>query len=91
MQIERTDHDHYTDIAVYNEGDRAWNSYRITCMNIDIIDGQRAAPTAQISLLILPPGADYASVRRLVAEYTYVADLAEALQAEKRAAFGKDV
>jgi hypothetical protein len=86
MLTKRNDSDHYTEIAVWNEGDQP--AYRIICMDIDIDreTGMRMPPTAQISLLATTQ-ADYASARRLAAEYTYVADIAEALQAEKRAAY----
>lgn len=87
MITKRVDHDGWTEIALWNEGDQpAYQSYRITCFNVDIDKrGNRLPPTARISLLSMTQ-ADYTAVRRLVAEYTEVADVAEALQAEKREA-----
>lgn len=89
MLTERKDNDHYTDIAIWNEGDEpAYQSYRIICMDIDIDrkTGMRQPPTAHISLLTTTQ-TTYETVRRLAAEYAYVADVAEALQAEKRTAY----
>lgn len=89
MQTKRHDADHYTEIAIWNEGDQpAYQSYRVTCMDLDIDreTGMRQPPTARIALLTTT-GADIAQTRRLAAEYTYVADVAEALQTEKRAKF----
>lgn len=89
MLIKRADADHYTEIAVWNDGDQpAYQSYRITCMDADYdtATDKRVPPTAHISLLSTTR-ADVAVTRRLAAEYTYVADVAEALQAEKRTAY----
>lgn len=91
MLINRTDRDHHTEIVIWNEGDvPAYQGYRITCMDVDWdrATGTRQPPTAHISLLC-STSADVAQARRLAAEYTYVADVAEALQAEKRAKWEK--
>ena len=88
MHTKRVDGPHMTEILIWNDGDQpGFQSYRITCMDIDIsIDGERVSPSAHISLLTShQPTVE--SVRRLAAEYTYVADVAEQLQAEKRAAY----
>lgn len=87
MQMERTDADHYTEIALWNEP-RAWHTtYTITCMDVDTTrNGERLPPTARIALLTWQDPTPE-NVRRLAAEYIYVADVAEALQAEKRAAY----
>lgn len=84
MHTERKDGEHGTEIAIWSEGDA---SYRITCMDFDR-DGEVIPPTPHVLLLTShrPTPAD---VRRLATEYAYVADVAEALQAEKRAAFEK--
>jgi hypothetical protein len=90
MHTKRVEHDHYTEIIVWNEGDQpAYQSYRITCANFDFdyaAGGSRILPTVRITLLS-SPRATVEEVRRLAAEYTYVADLAEKLQAEKRAVY----
>lgn len=89
MITKRVDADHITEIAIWNDGAiPAYQSYRITCMDADYdtATDRRTPPTARISLLCATR-ADVASVRRLAAEYTYVADVAEQLQAEKRAAY----
>lgn len=89
MLTNRKDSDHYTEIAVWSEGDHpAYQSYRIICMDMDIDQetGMRLSPTVRISLLSVT-GATIENTRRLAREYDYVADLAEALQAEKRAAY----
>lgn len=87
MLTKRSEHAGWTEIVIWNEGDQpAYQSYRIICMDADIADDKRVPPTARISLLTTTQ-ADYTSTRRLAAEYTYVADIAEALQAEKRAAY----
>ncbi len=89
MLTNRKDDDHHTEIAVWNEGDiPAYQSYRITCMDLDYDTkaDKRMPPTARIWLLSTT-GADVEQTRRLAREYDYVADLAEQLQAEKRAAY----
>lgn len=88
MIVERVERDGYTDITVRSKEDVPWNAHRITCMDIDIDDdGQRQPPTVHISVLTLRHGASIESLRRLAREYDYVADVADALQAEKRAAY----
>lgn len=84
MLTKRKDHDNHSEITIWNEGDT--QGYRITCPNIPTVPGQ--PPTAGISLLN-PARATVEETRRLAAEYTYVADIADALQAEKRAKFEK--
>ena len=90
MIVERVERDGYTDISIYNAGDLPWNAYRVTCMDIgyERETDKRAPPTVHISLLTTT-NPTVENVRRLVAEYTYVADIAEALQAEKRAAYAE--
>src|SRR5687768_2605019 len=86
--MQRNDGPHMTEILIWNEGDQpGFQSYRITCTDCDIsLDGERVSPTAFISLLTShQPTIE--SVRRLAREYDYVADVAEQLQAEKRAKF----
>lgn len=86
MITKRSDHDGWTEIVVWNEGDQpAYQSYRITCMDADW-DGERHPPTARISLLTTTQ-TTYETVRRLAREYEYVADLASQLEAEKRIAY----
>lgn len=89
MLTKRHDADHYTEIAIWNEGDEpAYQSYRVLCMDLDIGSGDtRKPPTARISTPGTPPGIGFVDMCRLAAEYVYVADIAEALQAEKRAAY----
>lgn len=65
-----------------------WQAYRVTCGEFyyDTQLDKRHPPTARIFLLTAS-GADIATVRQIAAEYAAVADVAEALQAEKRAAY----
>lgn len=88
MITERSDHDGWSEIIVYNAPRDPWNAYRIVCMDVDInpAGGGGMLPTANI-LLPAMTQADHASARRLAREYDVVADIAEALEAEKRAAF----
>lgn len=89
MLTKRADADHYTEIMIWNDGDDpAFQSYRVTCMDVDYdrTADTRIPPTAHIALLSSTQ-ADVAHARRLAREYDYVADIAEALQAEKRAAY----
>lgn len=90
MKTERTERDGYTEILIWNEGDQvAYQSYRITCQDFDYdhaAGGTRILPTVRISLLSVSQPTPEA-VRRLAREYDYVADVAEELQAEKRATF----
>lgn len=89
MMINRKDSDHYTEIDLWNDGDYpAYQSYRITCMDIDIDKetGMRQLPTAHISLLS-STGVTVDVLRRLVYEYETVLGVADALQIEKRAAY----
>lgn len=90
MHTKRADYPNHTEILVWNDGNQpAYQSYRIVCQNFDFdyaAGGSRILPSVHIELLsvIAPTPAD---VRRLAAEYTYVADVAETLQAEKRASY----
>lgn len=89
MNTKRVDSDHITEIAIWNDGAiPAYQPYRITCMDADYdtATDRRTPPTARISLLCAT-SADVASTRRIAAEYAHVADVAEALQTEKRAAY----
>lgn len=92
MITRRTDCDGYTTIMIRNEDAPSWNAHVVTCMDVDIDkDGRPQPPTAGISALTLGAGASVSDLRRLAAEYAYVADLAEQLQAEKRAAYNRRV
>lgn len=89
MLIDRFDREGYTEIVMYANGVREpWSAYRITCMDVDINreDGLRVLPTAHIGLLAAT-SATVDTVRLLVKEYAEVADVAEQLQNEKRAAY----
>jgi hypothetical protein len=90
MIIERKDEDHYTELSIYNDGERHPVSvYRVTCMDMDIDrDGQRLTPTARISLLC-STSANVETAQRLAIEYLFVAGAAAALQAEKRAKYAE--
>lgn len=67
-----------------------WQAYRVTCADFDYdhATDKRQPPTARVSLMSATR-ADAALTRQLAAEYTAVADAAEALQAEKRAAYAE--
>lgn len=87
MHTQRTDRDGWTEIRLQS----AYSGrYYITCMDVDLDEqtGERQPPTVHISLLSLPQ-ADVAQTRRLAAEYADVADVAEALEREKRAAYAE--
>lgn len=87
MLTNRFDRDNHTEITVMrNDAIPPWDTYRITCMDADIVQDKRVPPTAHISLLASTQ-ADIAHTRRLAAEYEYVASIAEALQIEKRHAY----
>lgn len=91
MITNRKDSDHYTEIAVWNEGDTpAYQSYRITCMDVDYDTkaDKRVPPTARISLLS-STSATVDVMRRLIYEYETVLGVADALQREKRAAYAE--
>lgn len=89
MIVERIERDGYTDIQIRNEGAVPWAAHRVTCSDFDIDEatGQRQPPTVFISLLVAGSGITPELTRRLAREYDYVADIAERLQAEKRAAY----
>ena len=89
MLTKRSEHDGWTEITIWNDGDQpSYQSYRIMCHDFgyDQQAHARTLPTARISLMC-STSATVEEARRLAAEYTYVADVAEALQAEKRAAY----
>ena len=91
MRVERIDHEHYTELRVYRLAHEPWAVYTVICKNMDYDHTTRTfkQPTARITPL---PGAGITpdDLRRLAREYDYVADLAEELQLDKRAAFHSD-
>lgn len=93
MQTKRRDDKDtgITEIYIwFDGGDKPqWHSsYSVTCADFDF-DGKRQPPTARFSLLVPNNHATLADIRRIAHEYAMVADVAEALQAEKRAAYAQ--
>lgn len=95
MQTIRQESDFGTEIYIFFSDEAfarrdVWNAYRVRCADFDH-DAARAIsvqPTARISLLCASM-TDVATARRLATEYAQVADIAEALEAEKRTAYAK--
>lgn len=87
MQIERTDYEHGTEIVIGNE--KSPVAYTVICSDCGRDKDRRPIPPTVNVYLPKTKTLDFESVRRLARELDYVADVAEALQAEKRAAYQK--
>ncbi len=91
MLTLREERDHYTIIRIFpsEEAQRYRSGHEIVCADFDYSeDAGRVAPTPRVSLL----GTDRLTadeLRQLAATYVQIADLAEKLQAEKRAVYVK--
>lgn len=86
MIIERTDGSHYSELLIYPGVRHPAMRYGVVCMDYDIVNDQRAEPTARISPLTTT-SADVDALMNLAREYLFVAGAAAALQAEKRAKY----
>lgn len=91
MLTERIDYEYGTEIVIWNEGTDRYRGYVVMCKDFDhdkAKDYTRVSPTANIHMQGLSTQ-NAQSLRQLATEYAFVADVAEQLQAEKRAAYAE--